>query len=101
MPSYEELASLTSRFPELLIVRRFDRLSACVVLAQQSELLHLENELRQYVEQDNANPGLKDFLGSWGDMYEGVREGYPILQVQKMQEVEEKLKKYRKHNTSL
>lgn len=96
MPDYKELASLTSRFPELLMIRRFDRLSAYVILALQADLLHLENQLNQYIELDRGNASLQNFLGSWGDMHEGMEEGHPILQVKKVQQIEEKLKTYRK-----
>lgn len=98
MPNYEELASLTSRFPELLIVRRFDRLSAYIVLSLQAELLYLEDELRQYVEMDRRNADVKDFLASWGEMRGRIKEGHLIPQVTKREEVEEKLKAYREYN---
>lgn len=87
-----------SRFPELLIVRRFDRLSAYIVLSLQAELLHLEDELRQYVEMDRRNADVKDFLASWGEMRGRIKEGYLIPQVKKREEIEDKLKAYREYN---
>lgn len=95
MPTYEELSLLTSQFPELLIIRRFDFLSARVILARQAELLHLEEELRSYAARDANNPDIKDMLRSWGDTLEGEGDGHPILQVRKLREVDEKLKQYR------
>ncbi|KAK5075671.1 hypothetical protein LTR70_010019 [Exophiala xenobiotica] len=99
MPAYEQLAVLTSRFPELLIIRRFDYLSARVILALQADLQHLEKELKQYIELDEKNLDLRNVLASWGEMCEAVEEGQPILQVRKMQQIQDKLKTY--HETIL
>jgi len=95
MAGYEELATLTARFPELLIVRKFDRLSARILLAMQAELLHLEKELRVYVEMDEKNPSTAGMSASWLRSQAMFDKGDAALQREKFGNIQEKLKTYR------
>lgn len=92
MNGYEKLSALTARFPEVLILRRFDKLTARILLRRQAELLHLEQALEVFIEGDTrAYPSINTCWGSSRDV-----EQEKLLHLQKYAEVEEKLKTYRK-----
>jgi len=95
MAGYDQLAVLTARFPELLIVRKFDQLSARIILALQSELLFLERELRICVEEDEKDPDLAGMSASWSKTRKAFEDGSAETQKQKFEEVQERLKTYR------
>lgn len=101
MVGYEELARLTARFPELLVVRKFDRLSARILLAMQAELLHLEKELKIYVEEDEKNASTVGMSASWVRSQAVFDEGNATLQREKFGDIQKKLKTYREfmHNS--
>ena len=96
MTGYEELAVLTARFPELLIVRRFDCLTNRMILALQSELLYLEKEFKIYMDDAETSTDLAGMSASWGKTREAFENGTGELQKEKFEEVQDKLRVYRK-----
>lgn len=94
MKGYEQLGLLTAEFPELLILRRFDRLASRILLRMQAEILYLEQELDVFMEEDEKSDA--DVTRYWGKVRESASEGNPPTHLEKLTEVEEKLKTYRK-----
>lgn len=93
MKGYEQLAHLTTECPELLILRRFDKLSSKLLLRLQAELLYLESELEALTTVDEKqDPELSTY---WGKVREGGDGHDILLQVDKFTEVEQKLRNYR------
>lgn len=93
MKGYEKLGLLTSEFDELLILRRFDRLSARILLRQQAELLYLEQELDLFVDEDDKeDPQLSVSFSRWRD---AADSGRISVQLEKYNEIEQKLNIYR------
>lgn len=96
MAGYDELAVLTARFPELLIVRRFDQLSARIILSLQAELLYLEKELKMYIAEDEKDPALMGMSASWSKTRVAFESGLAQVQREKFVDLQGKLKTYRK-----
>lgn len=93
MKGYEQLSRLTAEFPELLILRRFDRLSARILLRLQAELLYLEQELEVFINEDEKeDPELSTY---WGKVREAADNNRTVMHLDKYAEVEKKLKTYR------
>jgi len=93
MKGYERLSLLTSEFPELLILRRFDKLSSRILFRLQAELLYLEQELEVFIEQDEKeNPEIST---RWGKIREAGDQDFVVMHLDKYFEVEKKLKTYR------
>jgi len=94
MKGYEQLGLLTTENPELLILRRFDRLSARVLLRLQAELLYLEQELDVFIGEDEKED--QELSTSWGKVRGAAGHDQVVMHLDKYAEVERKLKTYRR-----
>lgn len=98
---YDRLARLMGRDGEVSIFRRFGALSAERLLHRQAELQVLEADLRRQQEEDrnSTHPDRQKYHRNWrgvqrsGD--EGVREGNDPTQLDILNEIDEKLAKFR------
>lgn len=93
MKGYEEVNLLTSKFPELLILRKFDRLSTRILLRQQAELLYLEQELNDFLSEDEKR--YPDINACFCKLKQSGGEERTLLHLEKYNNVEKKLKIYR------
>lgn len=94
MRGYEQLSHLAFECPELLMLRRFDKLSVRLLLRLQAELLYLESELEvATVVDESHDPELATY---WGKTRESEKAGNVLLQTDKFKMIEQKLKTYRK-----
>lgn len=93
MKGYEQMGFLITKCPELLILRRFDRLSARVLLRLQAELLYLEQELDLLIEEDEKDD--IEFSTYHGKVREVQFEDRSATHLDKFSDVEIKLKEYR------
>jgi hypothetical protein len=70
MAGYTGLSSLMSKHPELFILRSFRDLNVKNILYYEAELAHLECELREVEEEDEAEKTLprKEYAVNWKRM---------------------------------
>jgi len=93
MKGYEKLSLLTSEFPELLVLRRFDKLSSRILLRLQADLLYLEQELEVFIAEDEKEDA--EFSTRWSKIREAKDRDCAVIHLDKFSEVEKKLKTYR------
>ena len=93
MKGYEKLSLLTSEFPELLMLRRFDRLSSRILLRLQADLLYLEQELEIFIAEDEKEDA--ELSTRWSRIREASGRDCAVVHLDKFSEVEKKLKTYR------
>lgn len=93
MKGYEQLSLLTSEFPELLMLRRFDRLGSRILLRLQADLLYLEQELEVFIEKDEKEDA--ELSTCWSRIREASHQERGVIHFDKYLEVEKKLKTYR------
>src|SRR3989442_11964022 len=70
MVGYTDLSSLMSKHPEVFILRSFRDLNVKNILYYEAELAHLECELREVEEEDEAEKTLprKEYAVNWKRM---------------------------------
>jgi hypothetical protein len=93
MEGYAKIASLMSHHRELAIFRRFGIFNLQNLLYLQAELTHLEGDLKELVEKDQADPSRLFYTKHWYSLAhsEGDEEKE---QWDKVLQIREKLKEY-------
>ena len=93
---YSKLAALYGQKPEIAIFKRFGKLNAENLLFLQTELLLLEQELKDIVAEDlrSENEQVRLYARSWWAMKHYSQHGGDSLQWQKRIEIKKKLKEY-------
>ena len=95
MTGYSVFAELIGSFKQLNVYRRFDCLTAKMLLYQQAEIVHLEADLRAVVESDKQRHETAGFDQSWWEMRAAPAESGGDYQRRKVAEIQGKLKEYR------
>lgn len=100
MSGYAKLGLFMAHAPELAIFRRFGALNVQSLLYLQAELHHLEKELREYAQEDEASghPERLHYSKDWRILKTSVElpeeEGHDPRQWLVMREIQEKLRNY-------
>jgi hypothetical protein len=100
MEGYPKIAHLMGHHPEVAILRRFSVLNSQNLLYLQARLTHLEAELAELAQSDEAEPGRKNYKRDWWSLAR-TRDGDPSkIQWKKVLEVRKALKEYSVHSFS-
>jgi len=91
---YERLAQFMGTYPELAIFRRFGALNLQNLLYLQAELLHLEDELKEIIKEDNENPNRFVFSRNWYALHQASFDGEQNRQYRILIEIRERLHQY-------
>lgn len=93
MRGYEQFSALIAQCPELLILKRVDRLTARILFRQQAELLFAEQELEAFIAADEQED--PDVTTCYEKIRNSIGTSHDMVHLAKLDEVAEKLKKYR------
>jgi hypothetical protein len=93
MEGYAKIASLMSHHHELAIFRRFGTFNLQNLLYLQAELTHLEEDLKEVVKKDQADPGRFFYTKHWYSLANS-EDGEEKEQWGKVLQIREKLKEY-------
>jgi hypothetical protein len=93
MEGYAKIASLMSHHHELAIFRRFGTFNLQNLLYLQAELTHLEDDLKELVEKDQADPGRLFYTKHWYSLAH-AEDDEEKEQWDKVLQIREKLKEY-------
>jgi hypothetical protein len=102
IPGYPKLSGRMGMVPEMAIFRRFGALNAQMLLYMQSELIHLEEELRKLELEDSRSE--QSYKSKYSCdcffLYTSTTEG-DDRQLRLVLEIKAKLKEYSKHMVAL
>ena len=74
MEGYAKVAHLMSKYDELAVLRRFERLNIQNLLYAQAEIVHLEEGLAKLVARDAEDPEKGDYTKDWCSLAHGEGE---------------------------
>lgn len=89
MDGYPKIAHLMGRHPELAILRRFRTLNNQNLLYLQAKLTHLEEEVEELAQKDDADPRGKNYKRDWWSLARSrgnntnKRQWKKVLQIRK------------------
>jgi hypothetical protein len=91
---YSKIATLMSCHSEFAIFRRFSKLNFQNLLYLQSELCHLEADLKELAERDHTEPGRAMYSKYWWHLSQSEEDHDDREQWEKVLQIREKLKEY-------
>ena len=102
IPGYPKLGGRMGMVPEMAIFRRFGTLNAQMLLYMQSELIHLEEELRELELEDSRSeqPYKSKYSRDCFFLYNPTTKG-DDRQLRLVLKIKAKLKEYSKHMVDL
>ena len=102
IPGYPKLSERMGIVPEMAVFRRFGTLNAQMLLYMQSELIHLEEELRELELEDSRSkqPYKSKYSRDYFFLYNPTTKG-DDKQLRLVLEIKAKLKEYSKYMVAL
>lgn len=94
MDGYPKIAHLMAHHPELAILRRFRALNSQNLLYLQAKLTHLEEELEELAQKDDADPSRTFYKRDWWSLAKSRGNGSEKGQWKKVLQIRKTLNVY-------